>query len=289
MRIARFTHKGDGPRLGIVDGEQVVDFTRVGAGMSSDLLDYLYGAPASWDSIRRVMLQGAPALPLAQITLLAPVPRPRKFLALGANYASHLREIQHLDIKLPPHQIWVNKQVSCINDPMGDVVIPPISNTVDFEGELALVIGRGGRHLTRNSAEQSVAGYVVCNDLSVREWQMRTPTMTLGKSFDTHGPIGPWLVTSDEITDPHNLRIRTWVNGELRQDGNTAEMIYRIEEQLIELSTVFTLEPGDIISTGTPAGVGGAMRPPKYLQPGDVVRVEIDHIGALENRLVAAR
>lgn len=131
-----------------------------------------------------------------------------------------------------------------------------------------------------------VAGYVVINDMSVRDWQLRAPTHTLGKSFDTHGPFGPWLVTRDEIPDPHALRLRTWVNGELRQDGNTAGMIHRIEAMLVELSTAFTLEPGDVLSTGSPAGVGGLMDPPRYLVPGDVVRVEIEGIGHIENRVV---
>ena len=136
-------------------------------------------------------------------------------------------------------------------------------------------------------AAEVVAGYMVCNDVSVRDVQRRSPTMTLGKSFDTHGPIGPWLVTRDEIADPQRLAIRTWVNGELRQEGNTAEMRYSIAEQIAELSSVFTLEPGDLLATGTPAGVGAAKQPPCYLKPGDVVRIEIESIGAIENRFIA--
>ena len=132
-----------------------------------------------------------------------------------------------------------------------------------------------------------VAGFVVVNDMSVRDWQMRAPTHTIGKSFDTHGPFGPWIVTRDEIPDPHRLRLRAWVNGELRQDGNTAEMIHRIEDMLVELTTAFTLEPGDVLTTGSPAGVGGLMDPPTYLRIGDVVRVEIEGIGFIENTVIA--
>jgi 2-keto-4-pentenoate hydratase/2-oxohepta-3-ene-1,7-dioic acid hydratase in catechol pathway len=132
-----------------------------------------------------------------------------------------------------------------------------------------------------------IAGYLVVNDVSVRDWQLRTPTMTMGKSFDTHGPIGPWLVTPDEVGDPHALELRTWVNDELRQHSNTRELIFDCFAQVEHLSTAFTLEPGDVVTTGTPAGVGGAMRPPRFLQAGDVVRIEIEKIGAIENRVIA--
>jgi len=182
--------------------------------------------------------------------------------------------------------VWFNKQVSCVAGPYDPVHKPWVSDQFDYEGELGVVIGKRCRHVRAEEAGEVVAGYVVVNDLSVRDWQMRAPTHTLGKSFDTHGPFGPWLVTPDEIPDPHALRIRTWVNGELRQDSNTSLMIHRIEAMVAELSTAFTLEPGDILSTGSPAGVGGLMDPPRYLNPGDLVRVEIESIGAIENRVI---
>ncbi|KAF1066017.1 fumarylacetoacetate hydrolase family protein [Variovorax sp.] len=182
--------------------------------------------------------------------------------------------------------MWFNKQVSCVAGPFDEVHRPRVSAQFDYEGELGVVIGRRCRHVRAEEAMAMVAGYVVINDMSVRDWQLRAPTHTLGKSFDTHGPFGPWLVTRDEIPDPHALRLRTWVNGELRQDGNTAQMIHRIEAMLVELTTAFTLEPGDVLSTGSPAGVGGLMDPPRYLVPGDVVRVEIEGIGHIENRVV---
>jgi len=229
----------------------------------------------------------AKPLPLASVRLQAPIARPSKFLGLGGNYQSHLREIEHLGIKAPEHQVWFNKQTACVAGPYDDVVIPTLSDTVDYEGELAVVIGRRCRKVPAARAHEVIAGYMVCNDVSVREIQRRTQTMTLGKSFDTHGPIGPWLVTSDEIDDPQRLSLRTWVNGELRQDGNTNEMRWNIFEQIAELSSVFTLEPGDILATGTPAGVAAAMQPPRFLKVGDVVAVEIEAVGRIENRFVA--
>ncbi len=186
----------------------------------------------------------------------------------------------------PKHQTWFNKQVTCVNGPYDDIHLPRVSNTLDYEGELAIIIGARGRHVRGPAVRQMIAGFTVCNDVSVREWQLRAFTATLGKSFDTHGPLGPWIVTADELPNVHKLFLRTWVNGELRQDGNTSDLIYRFGEMIEELTTVFTLEPGDILTTGSPAGVGGARQPPVYLQSGDVVRVEIEGIGHIENRVV---
>ena len=165
--------------------------------------------------------------------------------------------------------------------------LPRASDQLDYEAELAVVIGRSCRHVNVADAPKVVAGYMVANDVSVRDWQMRSPTMTLGKSFNTHGPIGPWIVTADEVPDPHALRMQMKVNGELRQEASTGEMIHNIWEQIAYLSTVMTLEPGDILATGTPSGVGVAMKPPSYRRIGDVMRVEIDGIGHIENIVVA--
>jgi 2-keto-4-pentenoate hydratase/2-oxohepta-3-ene-1,7-dioic acid hydratase in catechol pathway len=186
----------------------------------------------------------------------------------------------------PAHQTWFNKQVTCVNGPYDDIHLPRVSATLDYEGELAMVIGRRGRHIKASAAKEFIAGFTICNDVSVREWQLRASTHTLGKSFDTHGPLGPWIVTLDELRDPHDLSLRTLVNGELRQNANTSELLWRFGDMLEELSTSFTLEPGDILSTGSPAGVGGAQQPPVYLKAGDVVRVEIEGIGHIENRVV---
>lgn len=284
MRLATFRHLG-GQRIGVVDGNEVIDVSA-----QSD-------APPS---LRALLDQGAdglvwikraadisPRLPLADVRFCAPIPAPQKFLGLGGNYASHLAEVAKVGIARSTGQVWFNKQVSCITGPYDPVHMPRVSDQFDYEGELGVIIGRRCRHVSSEDAETVIAGYVVVNDMSVRDWQLRAPTHTLGKSFDTHGPFGPWLVTRDEIADPYALRIRTWVNDELRQDANTSQMIHRIGAMVEELSTAFTLEPGDVLSTGSPAGVGGLMDPPCYLRPGDVVRVEIESIGAIENRVVA--
>jgi 2-keto-4-pentenoate hydratase/2-oxohepta-3-ene-1,7-dioic acid hydratase in catechol pathway len=173
--------------------------------------------------------------------------------------------------------------------PGDDIHMPKVSSLLDYEAELAIVIGKRCRHVSVDDAHEVIAGYTIANDVSVRDWQLRTPTMTIGKSFDTHGPLGPWIVTADELGDPHSLGIRAFVNGEIRQDANTREMVFNCFEQVSHLSEAFTLEPGDVIATGTPAGVGAARQPfPEgLLKVGDVVRVEIDGIGELVTSVVA--
>jgi 2-keto-4-pentenoate hydratase/2-oxohepta-3-ene-1,7-dioic acid hydratase in catechol pathway len=221
---------------------------------------------------------------LEEVKLLAPV-SPRKFLAIGLNYADHIAES---GMQAPEFPIFFNKQITCVTGPGEDVHMPRVSSLLDYEGELAIVIGTRCRHVPQERAHEVIAGYTITNDVSVRDWQLRTPTMTLGKSFDTHGPLGPWVVTPDELGDPHELAVRTWVNDELRQDGNTREMIYNCFQQVAHLSTAFTLEPGDVIATGTPAGVGAARQPfpDGLLKVGDVVRIEIDGIGELRNQVI---
>ncbi|CAN5493874.1 fumarylacetoacetate hydrolase family protein [soil metagenome] len=284
MKLASFT-SGGRPGFGLVRGDEVFDVSGLDDG-PHDLRSMLALESDGWAWLARVAPK-ARALSLDSVRLLAPIPAPSKFLGLGGNYASHLAEARKINLVRAPGQAWFNKQVSCVAGPHDPVHLPAISGEFDYEGELGVVIGRRCRHVRREDAMDMVAGYVVVNDLSVRDWQMRAPTHTLGKSFDTHGPFGPWMVTRDELSDPHRLRLRTWVNGELRQDGNTAEMTYRIEDMLVELTTAFTLEPGDVLTTGSPAGVGGLMDPPTYLRLGDLVRVEIEGIGAIENRVIA--
>jgi 2-keto-4-pentenoate hydratase/2-oxohepta-3-ene-1,7-dioic acid hydratase in catechol pathway len=223
-------------------------------------------------------------LPLEDVRLCAPVLRPPKFLAIGLNYADHVAES---GLETPKVPTVFNKQSTCVAGPRDPVHLPRVSSKIDYEGELGFVIGRRCRHVPRARAHEVIAGYLVVNDVSVRDWQFRVQTWTMGKSFDTHGPIGPWITTADEVGDPNGLRLRTWVNGELRQDSNTKQLIFDCSALVEHLSTAFTLEPGDVIATGTPAGVGAVMKPPKYLQIGDVVRIEIDGLGALENTVVA--
>jgi 2-keto-4-pentenoate hydratase/2-oxohepta-3-ene-1,7-dioic acid hydratase in catechol pathway len=284
MKLASFT-AGGSASYGVVEGATLADLGAI-AGAPADLMALIaLGQPGlDW---ARTTAASAPRRDLAAVRLLAPIPAPRKYLGLGGNYPSHLEEARKVNLVRAPGQTWFNKQVSCVNGPYDPVHLPRVSVQFDYEGELGVVIGRRSRHVRREDAMDMVAGFVVANDLSVRDWQMRAPTHTLGKSFDTHGPFGPWIVTRDELSDPHALRLRTWVNGDLRQDGNTREMTHRVEDMIVELSTAFTLEPGDVLTTGSPAGVGGLMDPPRYLQVGDVVRVEIEGIGAIENRVIA--
>jgi 2-keto-4-pentenoate hydratase/2-oxohepta-3-ene-1,7-dioic acid hydratase in catechol pathway len=212
------------------------------------------------------------------------VPRPGKILAVGLNYRAHAAETGR---EPPPVPVIFNKQTTSVIGPAGAIHRPRASEALDYEGELGFVIGRRCRHVPRARAAEVIAGYVVVNDVTVRDWQAKSPTMTMGKSFDTHCPFGPALVTPDEVGDPLALRLRTWVNGELRQDASTKDLIFDPAALVEHLSTAFTLEPGDLISTGTPAGVAAAMKPPRWLVPGDVVRVEIEGVGAIENRVIA--
>jgi 2-keto-4-pentenoate hydratase/2-oxohepta-3-ene-1,7-dioic acid hydratase in catechol pathway len=255
MRLCRFD-AGAGARRGIIeDGEEVVD--RDGPGVR---------------------------YPLGQVRLLAPV-RPRKFLAIGLNYADHLAES---GMQAPEYPVFFNKQITCVVGPEDEVHMPRVSSLLDYEGELAVVIGARCRHVRAERASEVIAGYTIANDISVRDWQVRSPTMTMGKSFDTHGPLGPWIVTGDELGDPHDLTISTCVNDELRQHASTSEMIYDCFEQVAHLSEAFTLEPGDVIATGTPAGVGAFHQPfpDGLLKVGDTVTVEIDGIGTLRNTII---
>jgi 2-keto-4-pentenoate hydratase/2-oxohepta-3-ene-1,7-dioic acid hydratase in catechol pathway len=286
LKLARFIDASRTVSHGLVAADRV---SRINNPPPGGIEDWLKLGANALEAICSAETHSSQSFSLAEVRFLAPIQRPPKFLALGGNYASHLKEIEHLGLKFPDTQIWCNKQSTCVSGPADDIVMPSISTQVDYEGELAVVIGRRCRHVAAERAHEVIAGYMVCNDVSVRDVQLRSVTMTLGKSFDTHGPIGPWLVTPDEIADPHHLSIKTWVNGQLRQDGNTNEMRYSIFDQIAELTSVFTLEPGDILATGTPAGIAAAMRPPRYLKPSDRVRVEIEGIGAIDNRFVLER
>ena len=281
MKLARFKAE-DGPRLGLVEGDELVDLTAAGIGYST-MMALIADADGWRAQVEQAAAKGA-RHPLSSLRLLAPVERPGKFLAIGMNYAKHLEEADKLGVKRSAHQTWFNKQTTCISGPYDDIE-PGVTEKLDYEVELGAVIGRAAKGVSEADAPTHVFGYFVANDVSARDWQFHTPTFTMGKSFDTHGPIGPWIVTADEVPDPHALRLRTWVNGELRQDNDTANMIHNLWAQITYLSTAFTLEPGDLIATGTPEGVGVGMEPQQFLQPGDVVRCEIDGIGTIENRV----
>lgn len=279
MKLARFD-AGAGPRLGVVTETGIVDLGK--CGIEGEMMDIIVGGQAMLDRIATAATGHAPDHALADVRLLAPVPKPGKYLAIGMNYQKHVEEAERLGIKTPAKQVWFNKQTTCISGPY-DPIEPGVTEKLDYEVELGLVIGKTCKHASADDALSYVFGYFVANDVSARDWQAHSPTFTLGKSFDTHGPIGPWIVTADEVADPQALDLRCMVNGEVRQSSNTALMLHKIRDQIAYLSTAFTLEPGDLIATGTPEGVGIGMEPPVFLKPGDVVRCEVEGIGAIEN------
>lgn len=281
MQLARFTVDSR-TRLGKVAGDQVIDLTDVAAEAGDSMRVLL----ERLESLRpAIEAASSPAYRLAEVTLEAPITDPRKFLAIGMNYQAHADEAAAAGIAIPTSQLWFNKQVTCITGPYADVDVPSSApDMVDYEAELGVVIGKRCRHVSRDDARSVIAGYVVCNDVTARDWQFRSPTYTLGKSFDTHGPIGPWITTDDQVSDPHALMMTLSLNGEERQRSSTGDMIYDIFDQIAYLTQVMTLEPGDVIATGTPAGVGIASS--RFMKPSDVVRVEIEGLGAIENRFV---
>jgi 2-keto-4-pentenoate hydratase/2-oxohepta-3-ene-1,7-dioic acid hydratase in catechol pathway len=280
MKLCRFSHAGQ-VRLGRIAGDRVIDLTAV-AGSSASMRALIAALPATRAALEAVE---RPAFRLDEVILQAPIDDPQKFLAIGMNYRAHAEEAAAAGIPIPTSQLWFNKQVSCISGPSDAIELPKVSDRLDYEAELAVVIGKRCHDVPERDALDVVAGYMVSNDVSVRDWQSRSPTFTLGKSFDTHGPIGPWITTADEIEDPHALTMSLSVNGDRRQHATTADMIYDIRQQIAYLSTVMTLEPGDILATGTPSGVGIASG--RFLRHGDVVKVEISGLGSIRNEVVA--
>jgi 2-keto-4-pentenoate hydratase/2-oxohepta-3-ene-1,7-dioic acid hydratase in catechol pathway len=282
MKLCTFEH-GGATRPGVVADQEIVDLAAAAPELPRELTALLAAGPTALARARTAATNATARLPLAAVRLAPPILRPPKFLAIGLNYADHVAEAGLETPKLPT---VFNKQSTCVTGPRDPVHLPRVSSALDYEGELGFVIGRRCRHVPRARAHEVIAGYLVVNDVSVRDWQLRVPTWTMGKSFDTHGPLGPWLTTADEI-DPSGLHLRTWVNGELRQDSSTKHLIFDCAAIVEHLSTAFTLEPGDVVATGTPGGIGIAMKPPKLLKVGDVMRVEIEGLGALENPVVA--
>lgn len=283
MKLARYTQDGH-IGLGVVDGDAVVPLDSI-AGEYPTMLSIIAGGDAALAKVRSVADAGTGKIALSSVKLLAPIERPGKYLAIGMNYRKHGEEAERLGVPLPKQQLWFNKQTTCLAGPFDDID-PGVTEKLDYEVELGVIIGAAAKGVSEADAHKHVFGYIVANDVSARDWQFHSPTFTMGKSFDTHGPIGPWIVTADEIPDPHTLQLRCLVNGELRQDENTNDLIYNIWQQIAYLSAAFTLEPGDILATGTPSGVGAAMQPPVFLQSGDVVRCEVEKVGAIENRVL---
>jgi len=277
MKLCTYTADGQ-TRTGIVVGDTVID-TGVG-GTMIDLIE-------RWDAVKADLAARAAAgggVPLASVKLEAPIQRPGKIWAIGLNYADHIAES---NMATPERQVWFTKAVTSINAPYDPIQIARGTMTNDYEVELVAVIGRHAKQVGAADAAGYVFGYCVGNDVTERMWQHAGPQWSLGKSFDTHAPIGPWIVTADEVGDPHNLGLRCFVNGEQRQDSNTQHLVFDIWQQIEHLSVGMTLEPGDVIFTGTPGGVGAAMDPRQFLKAGDVVRCEIDRLGHIEGTMVA--
>ncbi len=281
MRLAAF-HTPRGIRPAVVVGDDVVDLVAADRSLDASWNELLARGPEVLERVREIGEWGEHRTPLSAVRLAAPV-RPRKFFAIGLNYADHVAESGQ---PTPEHLTVFMKAPTCVTGPNDPVERPAVSDYLDYEGELAFVIGRRCRHVRAEEAADVIAGYLIVDDVSVRDWQIQTPQWSLAKSFDTHGPIGPWITTPDEVGDPHALGIRTFVNGELRQRSNTDQLIFDCFRQVEILSQACTLEPGDVIATGTPSGIAAAMAGRPWLKPGDRVRVEIDRLGAIENEIV---
>lgn len=288
MRLAAYRYRG-APGVGLLcaDGSHVLPVDLPPGQLALGALP-LVEKLAAGESLQAP----GPALPLAELQVIAPLPRPRRnIFCVGKNYHAHAREFAGSGFdssaksggEIPAHPILFSKVPECVVGP-GDAIIVPasVSTAIDYEAELAVVIGRGGRGIRAADAMEHVWGYTIVNDVTARDWQGRHQQWLMGKSFDTFCPMGPWLVSADEL-DGQATRVRCWVNDELRQDASTSDLIFSIPQLIETLSAGITLYPGDIIATGTPVGVGIGFNPPKYLQPGDSVRIEIDGIGVLQN------
>jgi len=282
MKLITFS-QGGSTRIGLLEGDEVVDLRAAAADLPTEMLAFLEAGDAALEAAQTALGAKAPRLALADVHLESPVLRPPKILAVGLNYADHVAEA---GMETPKHPMIFNKQSTSAHPPYDPFHVPRASAVLDYEGELAFVIGKRCRHVPKERAAEVIVGYTICNDVSVRDWQIRVPTFTMGKSFDTHCPLGPAIVTRDEIPDPHSLDLRTWVNGEQRQSSNTKHLIFDCYTLVEHLSTAFTLEPGDVITTGTPSGVGAVMSPPKLLVDGDVVKIAIDGLGEIENPVI---
>ena len=271
MKLA--TYYDGSCKTGIVVGDQIID-----TGYNGTMIDLI----AHWDEFREKVTARAASRAgksLSSVRLCAPILRPGKIWAIGLNYADHIAESK---MDTPQRQVWFTKAATSINGPYDPILITKDATFVDYEVELVAVVGKGGKHIKATDAAAHIFGYCVGNDVTERMWQHAGPQWSLGKSFDTHAPIGPWITTSDDVGDSHNLNLSCSVNGAVRQSSNTANLVFNIWQQIEHLSAAMTLEPGDLIFTGTPGGVGAAMDPRQFLKAGDVVRCDVDGLGHIE-------
>ncbi len=289
MKLVTFSYRGE-TRLGALVSQNahnyVLDFNRADASLPADVLQFLNaGAPTQALAQKVCAAPDERALvPETEATLLAPVPRPGKIICVGHNYYDHRSSANPPAVEYPAFFAKYNNVVIGHCQP---IVYPRVPINLDWEGELAVVIGQRAKYVEEAHALEYVAGYTIFNDVTARDWQNRTSQWTLGKSFDTFGPMGPALVTTDEIPDPANLELALWVNGQEMQHSNTSNLIFTIPFLISYLTQAITLEPGDVISTGTPSGTGGSHKPPIFMKPGDEVRVQIEKIGELMNPVMA--
>ncbi|MBV8552302.1 MAG: fumarylacetoacetate hydrolase family protein [Acidobacteriaceae bacterium] len=288
MRFVTFEFAG-ARRPGVLSGtDAVVDLSSAGCQSLVEFIEFGPEGRAKAEKLLAAPPEGSTHA-LSSVKLLAPIPRPRKLICVGLNYLDHAKET---GAEIPKVPTIFNKFATAVIAPGDNIVLPKVSKAPDYEGEFAFVIGRGGRHIAAQDWAQHVFGYTIVNDVSARDYQRATTQWLMGKTFDTFAPMGPWIVSADEIADPHELDIQLELKSpgaepEIMQDSNTRELIFKIPDLIAFLSSVFTLEPGDIVSTGTPAGVGFARKPPRYLHPGEEVTVKIAGIGELRNPIVA--
>jgi 2-keto-4-pentenoate hydratase/2-oxohepta-3-ene-1,7-dioic acid hydratase in catechol pathway len=282
MRLVTFEQEGQ-LRPGVVQADStVVDLSSLGY---PSLLDLIGAESEALPKVRDFANAGvSPKLPLSSVRLRAPIPTPRKLICVGLNYRDHAEETGS---EIPNVPTIFNKFATAVIGPGDEIVLPQVSKAPDYEAEFAFVIGKGGRRIAADAWRDHIFGYTIVNDVSARDYQRATTQWLMGKTFDTFAPVGPWIVTADEIKDPHALDISMTINGEVLQSSNTSNLIFKIPDLVSYLSSVFTLEPGDIISTGTPAGVGAARKPPRFLRAGDECVVKISGIGELRNPVVA--
>ncbi|GCE18152.1 fumarylacetoacetate hydrolase family protein [Dictyobacter kobayashii] len=304
MKLVSFSNQVDATiRPGLVQQEAVLDITKASALLRLTVPDSIQGIIEQYATVKESLQAiaqaaeqgklGEASYPLNDVTLAAPIPRPRKnVMCLAVNYTEHARETAALRDhggEPPTQPVMFTKAPTTVNSPYGEIVIDPaVSTKIDWEVELGVIMGKAGKNIHEEDAMQYVFGYTVLNDVTARDLQSRHKQFFKGKSLDGSCPMGPWIITADEINDPHNLSLRLLVNGEIKQDGNTRQMIFSIPDMIATLSLGMTLEPGDIIATGTPSGVGFSRVPPEFLQPGDVMESEIEGIGTLRNPIVAS-
>jgi acylpyruvate hydrolase len=290
MQLVTFARDGL-PRLGALarrDGQEVVvDLNQANPELPTDMIAFLASGDESQARAARAVDEAPPAALLNRhaVRLMAPIPRPGKIICIGLNYRDHAAES---NAPLPEYPVVFAKYANTVIGPGDAIVLPRVTEQVDYEGELGVVIGASVRDVPEAEALACVAGYLPFNDVSARDYQMRTSQWTIGKTFDTFAPMGPALVTADEVPDPHNLDLRVTIGDEVLQDSNTRHLIFSIPQLIAYLSSVMTLEPGDVIASGTPAGVGAARTPKRWLRAGEMVCVEIERLGRLENPVVAS-